>query len=77
MHWQFCNKAQARSNKSGSRQAFTLVELLVVIAINLGIGFIPGANISWQAHLFGAIGGAVAALILRPSRPAARATLTA
>lgn len=50
--------------------------LLVVIAINLAIGFIPGANISWQAHLGGVIVGATTMWLLvrnrGPRRRAAR-----
>lgn len=42
--------------------------LLVVIAINLGIGFIPGANISWQAHLGGIIVGTLAMWLLVQNR---------
>jgi membrane associated rhomboid family serine protease len=29
--------------------------------------------VSWQAHLFGAIGGGVAAILMRPKRAAAAA----
>ena len=32
--------------------------LLVMIAINVGIGFLPGTAISWQAHLGGIVVGA-------------------
>lgn len=43
-------------------------QLLIVIGLNLVIGFIPGFNISWQAHLGGLIVGAVVALILMRTR---------
>ena len=35
-----------------------VTSLAVLIAINFGIGLLPGANISWQAHLGGMIVGA-------------------
>ncbi|QIM17280.1 rhomboid family intramembrane serine protease [Leucobacter insecticola] len=35
-----------------------VTSLAVLIAINLGIGFLPGVSISWQAHLGGMIVGA-------------------
>jgi membrane associated rhomboid family serine protease len=38
-------------------------QLMVLIAINLVIGFMPGSGISWQAHVGGLIGGAVAGVI--------------
>jgi len=38
--------------------------LIVLIAINAVIGFIPGANIAWQAHLGGLITGIVAATVI-------------
>ena len=34
-------------------------------------GLLPQEGISWQGHLFGALGGIVAARVLAPSRPAA------
>lgn len=43
-----------------------ITSLAVIIAINLGIGFMPGVNISWQAHLGGLIvGAAFMALMLK------------
>jgi membrane associated rhomboid family serine protease len=42
--------------------------LLVLLAINLAIGFLPGASISWQAHVGGLISGAVVALIFVRTR---------
>lgn len=35
-----------------------ITSLLVLVAINFGIGLIPGANVSWQAHLGGLLVGA-------------------
>lgn len=43
-------------------------QLLVLVGINLVIGFVPGFNISWQAHLGGLIGGALVGLILVETR---------
>lgn len=44
-------------------------QLLIVIGLNLVVGFIPGTNIAWQAHLGGLIaGGAVAFVYLRTRR---------
>ena len=38
--------------------------LLVMLAINVGIGFLPGARISWQAHLGGLLVGALTMFII-------------
>lgn len=43
-------------------------QLLVLVGINLVIGFIPGMNIAWQAHLGGLIGGAIVGLIFVETR---------
>lgn len=42
--------------------------LLALIALNLVIGFIPGLNIAWQAHVGGLVVGAVVALVLMRTR---------
>lgn len=48
-------------------------QILVLVAINLAIGFIPGFNISWQAHVGGFIGGILVGLIYVETRkPALR-----
>jgi membrane associated rhomboid family serine protease len=43
-------------------------QLLVLVGINLVIGFIPGLNIAWQAHLGGLVGGALVGLIFVETR---------
>jgi membrane associated rhomboid family serine protease len=62
-----------------SRRMVELAVGVVVVAIwGIGLlqGLLPQARISWQAHLFGAIGGVVAAFLLAgrreppPARPA-------
>jgi membrane associated rhomboid family serine protease len=42
--------------------------LLVLVGINLVIGFIPGINVAWQAHLGGLVVGAIAGLIFVSTR---------
>lgn len=43
-------------------------QLLVLVGINLVIGFLPGLNVAWQAHVGGLIGGAVIGLIFVQTR---------
>ncbi|WP_033349173.1 rhomboid family intramembrane serine protease [Leucobacter salsicius] len=45
-----------------------VTSLLVLVAINFGIGLIPGANVSWQAHLGGLIVGASVMWVLLQMR---------
>lgn len=42
--------------------------LLIVLVINLVAGFIPGLNISWQAHIGGLVTGALLALVFLRQR---------
>jgi membrane associated rhomboid family serine protease len=54
-----------------SRRLLHLVAGLAVIAVygaTLLFGFIPHPGISWQGHLFGAVGGVVAARVLDRKR---------
>ncbi|WP_430646826.1 rhomboid family intramembrane serine protease [Agromyces sp. GXS1127] len=43
-------------------------QLLILVGINLVIGFVPGFNIAWQAHLGGLVGGAIVGLIFVETR---------
>ncbi len=43
-------------------------QMLVLLAINLGIGFLPGFNIAWQAHVGGLVGGVLVGLIFVETR---------
>lgn len=51
------------------KQKLDLRPFVVLIGLNLAIGFFPGTNIDWRAHLGGLVVGAVmAAAIVLPSR---------
>lgn len=43
-------------------------QILIIIGLNLVIGFLPGMNISWQAHVGGLIIGGVLAWIFMATR---------
>jgi membrane associated rhomboid family serine protease len=43
-------------------------QLLILVAINLVIGFVPGLNVAWQAHVGGLVGGAILGLIYVQTR---------
>jgi membrane associated rhomboid family serine protease len=43
-------------------------QLLILVGINLVIGFLPGLNVAWQAHVGGLIAGAVIGLIYVQTR---------
>lgn len=59
----------------GKQMGGNITSLLVLLAINLAIGFLPGASISWQAHVGGLVGGLVTAMIfMRTRQPQQRKT---
>ncbi|TFC94809.1 MULTISPECIES: rhomboid family intramembrane serine protease [Cryobacterium] len=43
-------------------------QLLILVGINLVIGFLPGLNVAWQAHVGGLVAGAVIGLIFVQTR---------
>jgi membrane associated rhomboid family serine protease len=45
-----------------------IASIAIILGINLVIGFLPGANISWQAHLGGLVVGALVAFIFTRTR---------
>jgi len=49
--------------------------ILIVLGINLVIGFIPGYNIAWQAHVGGLVVGALIGLVFARTRTRARQPL--
>ncbi|WP_156761508.1 rhomboid family intramembrane serine protease [Microbacterium karelineae] len=54
----------------GRHLGANMTGIYVVLGINLVIGFIPGMNIAWQAHLGGlVVGAAVGFILTRTRRP--------
>lgn len=45
-----------------------IMSIAVVLAINLAIGFIPGFNVSWQAHVGGLVVGALVGFVFTRTR---------
>ena len=55
-----------------SRRALHIGAALIVLAVwgtTLLVGLVPTPGVSWQGHLFGAVGGVVAARVLHRPRP--------
>ena len=52
----------------GRHLGANIAGIAVILAINLAIGFIPGFNISWQAHVGGLIVGLLLGLIFTRTR---------
>lgn len=50
-------------------------QLLVLVGINLVIGFIPGTNVAWQAHVGGLVVGALVGLVFMGTRNAGQRSL--
>jgi membrane associated rhomboid family serine protease len=49
--------------------------IAIVLGINLVIGFIPGMNVSWQAHVGGLVTGLLVGFIFTRTRAARQRTL--
>lgn len=49
--------------------------IAIILAVNLAIGFIPGFNVSWQAHVGGLVVGALVGLIYARTRSVRRRAL--
>jgi membrane associated rhomboid family serine protease len=43
-------------------------QLFILVAINLVIGFLPGMNVAWQAHLGGLLGGVAVGFVYVQTR---------
>ncbi|HAM13098.1 MAG TPA: DUF1751 domain-containing protein, partial [Microbacterium sp.] len=49
--------------------------IAIILGLNLVIGFIPGFNVSWQAHVGGLVVGALVGLIFSVTRSPRRRAL--
>lgn len=49
---------------AGRRLKFDISQVVILLVINLAIGFIPGGNVDWRAHIGGLITGALVALVM-------------
>jgi len=47
---------------------YNAVQLLVIMGLNLVVGFLPGTNISWQAHVGGIVLGFVTGFVFSKTR---------
>jgi len=52
----------------GRHLGANIAGIAIVVGINLVIGFVPGMNVSWQAHVGGLVTGLVVALIFTRTR---------
>lgn len=50
-------------------------QILVLMVLNIAIGFLPGLNIAWQAHVGGLVGGILVGLIYVETRKPSRRSL--
>lgn len=59
------------------RLGANITSLAVLLAINLGVGFLPGSNVSWQAHIGGLLIGALTMwIMMHPKALRSMATTT-
>ncbi|GAA1538716.1 MULTISPECIES: rhomboid family intramembrane serine protease [Microbacterium] len=58
----------------GLHMGANMTGLFVLLGVNLVVGFIPGFNIAWQAHIGGAAVGALVGLIILRTRGRSRRT---
>ena len=52
----------------GRHLGANIAGIAIVVGINLVIGFVPGMNVSWQAHVGGLVSGLVVAFIFTRTR---------
>lgn len=59
----------------GRHLGANIAGIAIILGINLVIGFIPGFNVSWQAHVGGLVAGALVAFVYTRTRAARQRTL--